>query len=102
MTSEPARILAVDDDALAREFLSETLRRKGYRVSCAAGGQEALQLLRQNLYPLMVTDLKMPGIDGLGLLKETKRSHPETEVIVATAYGCVESAVEAVRNGAFD
>jgi DNA-binding NtrC family response regulator len=102
MSPEPARILAVDDDALAREFLSETLRRKGYRVSCASGGQEALQLLRQQRYSLMVTDLKMPGIDGLGLLQETRRSHPETEVIVATAYASVESAVEAVRHGAFD
>jgi len=102
MNLAPARILAVDDDPLAREFLLETLRRKGHQVSCAGGSLEALELLRKHAYPLVVADFRMPGMDGLALLKETKRIRPATEVIIATAYGSVESAVEAVKCGAFD
>ena len=102
MNSLPSHILAVDDDSLARDFLAEILRRMGHRVSCAGDGRQALDLLRKDSFPLLVTDLKMPGLDGMELLRETKRTRPDTEVIIATAYGGVDSAVEAVKTGAFD
>jgi DNA-binding NtrC family response regulator len=102
MKPEPVHILAVDDDTLAREFLSESFRRKGYQVCCAEDGRQALDLLKRHVFPIVITDLKMPRFNGLDLLKEAKRIHPEAEVIITTAYGSVEGAVEAVKNGAFD
>ncbi len=102
MSARPPLILAADDDPLSRSFLSETLERKGYRVTGAQDGQQALAFLERTPFDLLIFDLKMPGVGGLDLLEAARRSHPDSEVIIATAYASVEGAVEAVKNGAFD
>jgi len=102
MKPDPPVILAADDDPLSRAFLAETLDRKGYRVICAEDGQQALDLVQRTPVDLLIADLKMPILGGIELLTATKRLHPDTEVIIATAYASVENAVEAVKSGAFD
>jgi two-component system response regulator HydG len=102
MKLAPPSILAADDDPLARGFVTETLLRKGYRITCAEDGRKALELVERGPFDLLIVDLKMPGLDGLELLRAARRLHPDVEVIIVTGFGSVESAVEAVRNGAFD
>ncbi|MFC5303201.1 sigma-54-dependent transcriptional regulator [Azospira restricta] len=95
------RILVVDDEEIARRNLSHVLEREGYQVDCAADGAAALALLAEARYQLVLTDLRMPGIDGLELLRQTKSRWPETEVVMITAHANASSAVEAMTNGAF-
>ena len=91
----------VDDEALAmRLLLSSVLKEEGHDVTAAASGEEALQLIARRHYHLVLTDLKMPGISGLELLEQVKRDDPGTAVIILTAFGTVEGAVEAMRMGA--
>ena len=98
-----AQILVVDDEEPMRYFLKTTLEGEGYRVLTAASGEEALKKLEEASFDLAVVDLKMPGsIDGVQLMKEAGRIAPETAIIVLTAYASLESAIEAVRQGAFD
>ncbi|MDE0187410.1 MAG: sigma-54 dependent transcriptional regulator [Candidatus Poribacteria bacterium] len=99
--SENKRILVVDDDAPIRNSLEKILKRDGYNVFTAAGGESALKLVRQQPVHLILTDLKMPRMDGLQLLKAAKILSPEIEVIVMTAFGDVDSAVKAMREGAY-
>jgi DNA-binding NtrC family response regulator len=96
------KILVVDDKENMRKVLESAFVAKGLDVDTAAGGEEALRRLSSTGYDVVVTDLKMPRVDGMGVLREAKRACPETEVIVITAYGTIESAVEAMRLGAFD
>ncbi len=96
------KILVVDDKENMRKVLESAFVARGLDVDTAAGGEEALRRLSSAGYDVVVTDLKMPRIDGIGVLREAKRACPETEVIVITAYGTIESAVEAMRLGAFD
>lgn len=95
------RILVVDDEEIARRNLSHVLEREGYQVDCAQDGAAALALLAETEYQLMLTDLRMPGIDGLELLRQTKRRWPDTEVVMITAHANASSAVEAMTSGAF-
>ncbi|MCX7926561.1 MAG: sigma-54 dependent transcriptional regulator [Candidatus Omnitrophica bacterium] len=95
-------ILVVDDEPLVRRSLSEFLTMEGYTVSSAANGQEALSKLNDYLADVVITDLKMPEIDGLTLLREIKKRYPTTSVIIITGYGSIENAVEAIKQGAFD
>jgi DNA-binding NtrC family response regulator len=95
-------ILVVDDEPLVRRSLSEFLTLQGYTVSIAANGREALDLLRDYSADIVITDLKMPEIGGLQLLKQIKKSYPETRVIMVTGFASIESAVEAIREGAYD
>ncbi len=97
-----ARILVVDDEEGLREFLAETLAGDGHSVETQEDGQAALEELARRSYDLLVTDLKMPRLDGLELLRRVKAEQPELEVLVLTAYGSVDSAVEAMKLGAFD
>ncbi|MGE0712778.1 MAG: sigma-54-dependent transcriptional regulator [Planctomycetota bacterium] len=97
-----ARILVADDDEGVREFLAESLERDGHAVTQARDGLEAQRLLSERAFELLVTDLKMPGLDGIALLREVRATQPELETIVLTAHGSVESAVEAMKLGAFD
>jgi two-component system response regulator FlrC len=97
-----ARILVVDDDDGVRAFLADSLSLAGHEVDQAGDGVEALERIAARAYPLVVTDLKMPRLDGLGLVDRIKKDHPETEVIVVTAHGSVDSAVDAMKRGAFD
>lgn len=96
------KILVVDDEALVRNFLSETLKRKNFDVSTAENGLKALALLKENTFDLVITDMRMPDLSGLDLLKKVKSISPSTLVIVITAFGSIENAVEAMRLGAFN
>ncbi|HVM94817.1 MAG TPA: sigma-54 dependent transcriptional regulator [Candidatus Acidoferrales bacterium] len=97
-----ARILVVDDEEGIRSFLAEALALDGHAVEQAGDGEEAWQRLARESFDLLVTDLKMPRLDGLELVRRVRAQQPETEVIVLTAHGTVSTAVEAMRLGAFD
>lgn len=94
-------ILVVDDEKLQREIIRDILKYEGYGVMIAGSGQEALELLNQSSVDLVITDLRMPEMDGIELLGRVKETNPEISVIVVTAYGSVGSAVEAMKKGAF-
>ncbi len=96
------RILIVDDEASARGALAEILTDEGYTVRVAPDGFKALAVAGELAPHVVLTDVKMPGLDGLGLLKELRERHPETAVILMTAFGAVEAAVRAMREGAAD
>src|SRR6185436_8622740 len=96
-----ARILVVDDEDGVRSFVAEALEDE-HDVLTARDGNEAAALLDQQGFDVVVTDLKMPGRDGLALLSKIRAEQPETQVILLTAQGTVESAVQAMKAGAFD
>jgi DNA-binding NtrC family response regulator len=96
------RILVVDDDSLSRDFLVEATRELGYHASSAAGASQALELLAKESFDLVLSDLRMPGTDGLELVRTLHREWPDVAAIVITAHGTVESAVQAMREGASD
>ncbi len=95
------RILIVDDDELQRETLSGFLKKQGFRVSTAESGFRALEICKDKNFELALVDLKMQGMDGIELLKKLKESNPEIQVIMITAHGSVESAVQAMKLGAY-
>ncbi len=97
-----ARILIVDDEATIRDTLCTVLKEEGFDAESAENGRAALEKIQQNNYDLVITDLRMPEMDGLELLKAVKLNSPQTSVIIITAYGSMESAIEALRLGAFD
>ena len=97
-----ARILVVDDDLNGRTALGRILEKLGYEVTVAESGDQALSLLHEASFHLVVTDLKMVGVNGIEVLRAVKRSHPDTETILLTAYGTIESAVEAMKFDAYD
>lgn len=96
------RILVVDDEEVARLTLSQILRLEGYAVRSVDGGEAALSALREHEYDLMILDLKMPGMGGMGVLKQAVRDYPQVRVVVLTAYGSMDTAIEALRNYAHD
>src|SRR3989449_1183774 len=96
------RVLVVDDELSLRKVLAATLQREGYEVQVASDGEEALAALDRDGADVVVTDLVMPRMDGLSLLRKVVASHPDVPVIVVTAHGRVDSAVEAMKAGAFD
>jgi DNA-binding NtrC family response regulator len=96
------RVLVVDDEVNARTALAELLRDEGYQVETAADGFKALPKLDEFAPDLVLTDLKMPGMDGLELMRRARERDPERAVVVTTAYGAVETAVAAMREGAAD
>lgn len=100
--TNPISILIVDDEVNIRTPLAKIVEKKGYQAMTAESGQAALSLLDRGFCHLILTDLKMPDLDGLELLKKVKERSPETEVVVMTAYGTIETAVEAIKNGAYD
>jgi two-component system, NtrC family, response regulator HydG len=102
MMMDKNRILIIEDDKRLREILKKILDRKGFRVDLATNGSDGIAKIKQDFYDVALTDLKMPGIDGIEVLRAIKRISPETYVIIMTAYGTIDSAVEAMRNGAFD
>jgi two-component system, NtrC family, response regulator AtoC len=98
-----ARILVVDDEEGLREFVGDALEADGHVTVRVADGQAAADRLARESFDLVITDLRMPGpLDGMALLRRVRAEQPETEVLVLTAYGTVETAVEAMRLGAFD
>ena len=90
------RILVVDDEELNRDLLQQILAREGYEVTIASNGQQALALLTQETFHVVLTDLKMPGITGVEVIRELKALSPSTMGIIHTAYGSVETAVAAM------
>ncbi len=102
MTPAETTLLVVEDDRSNLESLERLLSKEEYRVVTAPDARVALELLRKQRAHIVVTDLMMPGLSGLDLLKAIKAVSPETEVILMTAYGTVETAVEAMRAGAYD
>ncbi len=97
-----ARILVADDEPGLREFVADALELDGHDVVTAPDGKAAAKLLDERSFELLVTDLKMPGMDGMALLRKVRAEQPEVEVIVMTAHGTVNNAVEAMKLGAFE
>jgi len=95
-------MLVVEDEAFQREMLRDLLTREGHRVTEAESGEKALQLLESSLFDLILLDFRMPGMNGLDLLRQIKLINPEIEVVIMTAYGTIETAVEAMKAGARD
>jgi two-component system, NtrC family, response regulator HydG len=95
-------VLVVDDDEANRVTLERILSREGYRVVHADSGRAAMERLRDDRVDLVLTDLKMPGMSGIDLLRAGRKVDPDLEVVVMTAYGTVETAVEAMKEGAYD
>src|SRR6266581_3538425 len=98
----PEAILVADDEPGVRESLAEVLRDAGYAVQTAADGAAALAALERDDFAVVITDLRMPGADGLAVLRRAREISPQTLVVVMTAHGSVETAVEALRAGATD
>ncbi len=96
------RILVVDDELIVRDSLKEWLEDEGFTVSMAASGQEALDLIATESFQLMLADIKMPGMDGVELLKRCVEIVPDLPVVMMTAYATVETAIEALKTGALD
>jgi two-component system response regulator PilR (NtrC family) len=96
------KILVVDDEKSMCDFLEIMLQKEGYEVLSTTSGEKALELLDNNLYSMILTDVKMPGADGFAVLRKTKEVSPDTVVIMITAYGSPEGAVTAIKEGAYD
>ncbi len=97
-----SKILVVDDEKGIREFLAEALELDGHAVEQAADGDEAARLLGVHAYDLVITDLQLPGRDGMAILRKLRDEQPDAECLVLTAHGTVETAVDAMKLGAFD
>ncbi len=96
------KILIVDDDSHICNAIAESLKMEGYGIVTAATGEEALEILKKDFLNIVLSDLKMPGMNGVEVLKQVKKLSPDTEVILMTAYGTVETAVGAMKLGAYD
>lgn len=96
------KILVVDDDASVLALFQMVLGTEGYKITCASSGEEALQQLECERFDLLISDLRLPGLDGIALVKQAKAINPAMPSIVLTAYGTVESAVAAMKEGAHD
>jgi len=95
-------ILVVDDEEIVRESLTSWLEEDGYEVEAVESGQRALERLHAKEWNLMLVDLKMPGMDGIQLMDEVRKTHPDLIIIIMTAYATVDTAVKAMKKGAFD
>lgn len=99
---EKPKILVVDDEEDILNILKFLLEKEGYGVDTAPNGEEALKKIEKDYYDVVLTDLRMPGIDGMTVLEKTKELRPSTEVVIMTVYASIESAVEAIKKGASD
>src|SRR5215470_668398 len=102
MDKSKVKILVVDDEQGLCAGIQEALRREGYVVDGTIDPTGAFKLAREQLYNLVVSDLKMPGLSGLDLMTQVRAQHADTLFILMTAYGTVENAVEAMKQGAYD
>ena len=96
------RILVTDDDPVSCELFAEVLEGEGYRVDRALSGEDALQQLQRETYALLLVDVRLPGMSGLEVTREVRTTHPDLPIVVMTAFGSMEIAIEAIREGAFD
>jgi two-component system response regulator PilR (NtrC family) len=97
-----SRILVVDDELSMRDFLSIMLKKEGHEVVAAENGSSALKVIQNEIFDLLISDIKMPGVDGLEVLKTVKEVSPETVVIMITAFATTGTAIEAMKLGAYD
>ena len=96
------RILVVDDEESIREFLEIMLKKEGYEVTCVEDGQRAIDILKKKSFDLVISDLQMPNVTGIELLKHTKDNYPDLLFMMITAFGTTETAVDAMKMGAYD
>ncbi|MBW1783766.1 MAG: sigma-54-dependent Fis family transcriptional regulator [Deltaproteobacteria bacterium] len=96
------KILIVDDELIMRESLADWLERDGHDIETAASGEEALKRLKNTRFDILLVDIKMDGMTGLDVLKQVKATDPDTAVVMITAYGSISTAIEAMKNGAFE
>jgi len=97
-----AKILIVDDELIIRKSLADWLARDGHQVDTAQSGEEAMEKCRDTRFDILLVDIKMEGMSGLDLLKQVKETDPDLAVVMITAYGSITSAIEAMKNGAYD
>src|SRR5258705_2257239 len=96
------RVLVVDDERSMRELLAIMLKQAGHEVTVAEGGEQAIEVIKGEPFDLVITDLRMRKVDGIGVLRATKEHSPSTVVLVVTAFASTEPAVEAMKLGAYD
>lgn len=99
---QSAKILIVDDELIMRESLAGWLERDGHEVEKTASGEEALEILKESRFDILLVDIKMEGMSGLDVLKQVKEGDPDVEIVMITAYGSIATAIEAMKNGAYD
>src|SRR5512134_2186423 len=97
-----AKILVADDDAVARELLADALKKEGYDVEAFSNGADAIARGKQQKVDVVLTDIRMGTVDGLTVLREFKRFSPDTSIVLLTAFGSLEGAIEAIKQGAYD
>jgi DNA-binding NtrC family response regulator len=97
-----SKILIVDDELIMRESLAGWLERDGHIVQTAPGGEDALEKLKESRFDILLVDIKMEGMSGLDLLRQVKENDPDVSVVMITAYGSIPTAIEAMKNGAYD
>jgi DNA-binding NtrC family response regulator len=102
MNRQSAHLLVVDDDPVTIDLLKEVLSKEGYEVSAALSGEEAIAQGTDNFFDLIITDVRMGRKDGMEVLRFFKKNAPDTTVIMITAFGSIETAIEAIRDGAYD
>ena len=96
------RILVVDDEPRICQLIEELLKLEGYQIDVSFSGTDALEMIKQYNYQMLITDLKMPGIDGLELIQKAKEQNPEIRTIMVTGYTTVDTAVQSLRHGVDD
>jgi DNA-binding NtrC family response regulator len=101
MVAKP-RILVVDDEPVVRESLRDWFSHGDYPIEMAADGPEAMKMMKESRWDILLTDVKMPGMDGLELQQQARNIDPDITVIIMTAYASVDSATKAIREGAYD
>ena len=97
-----AKILIVDDEPRICQLIKELCKQEGYQTDTTLSGIEALQMMKKHNYQMLLTDLKMPGIDGFELIRKAKKEHPEIRIIMVTGYATIETAVQSLRHGVDD
>ena len=102
MSRERTRILIIDDEEIVRESLSAWLEQDGYTLAVASDGETGLERIRNERWSILLVDLKMPGIDGLHVLEEARKVQPDAAAVIMTAYATVDTAVAAMKIGAYD
>ncbi len=102
MNKSSAHLLIVDDDKITLDLLREVLFKEGYQITTASSGEEAIALGKEYIFDVVITDIRMGETNGMEVLRSFKKTQPETSVIVITAFGSMDNAIEAIREGAFD
>ena len=102
MAGNRPAVLVVDDEQPSRELLAQAIESWGYDIYLACDGEEAVSIIREKSFPVVIADVVMPGLDGIALLRILRKSNPQTVVILVTAYGTINDAVAAIREGAMD